>query len=62
MPSQKKQKTPSPMVNKQVNIKLLPYHSRDRIVLPESNNSKKKMQIPLFYNGPIYRGKKHELF
>jgi len=50
------------MVNKQVNIKLLPYHSRDRIVLPESNNSKKKMQIPLFYNGPIYRGKKHELF
>ena len=57
-----KEKAPSPVLQKQAKIKLLPYQNSKIIALPEQNASKKEKQMPLFYNKPIYKGKKHELF
>ena len=44
----------------QATVKLLPYQRKKTAILPEQDGSKKKRPMPLFYNKPIYKGKKHD--
>jgi hypothetical protein len=56
-----KQKALTAMLKKQMHIKLLVYYGK-ATSLPDSSGSRTKKQIPLFYDKPIYKSKKHELF
>jgi hypothetical protein len=60
MVNRKKQKDLISILRKQMHTRLLSYHSK---TTPSagSNGEAKEKQMPLFYNKPIYKGKKHEL-
>jgi len=60
MINHRKQGTPSITQQKQATVKLLPYKKNKTTILPEQDGSKKKRPMPLFYNKPIYKGKKHD--
>jgi hypothetical protein len=56
----KKQKDLTSIMRKQMHTRLLSYHSKTT-PFPGSNGATKEKQMPLFYDKPIYKGKKHEL-
>jgi len=56
-----KQKALTAILKKQMHIRLLAYHSK---ITPSAGNNglTTEKQVALFYEKPIYKGRKHELF
>lgn len=61
MVNNKKQEALTAILRKQMHIKLLVYHSKPTSS-PGNKGLTTEKQIPLFYDKPIYKSKKHELF